>query len=117
MTQHRKHRGYASQRIVADYFAANGWPYAEPVGAGRTGSDVTGMPGLDVEVKARRGLDLPALLRQLGDRADCGILGFGVLRLDGQGPASIDEWPVVLRLDDFTALLRAAGYGTLEAER
>jgi len=45
MTQHRKHRGYASQRIVADYFAANGWPYAEPVGAGRTGSDVTGMLG------------------------------------------------------------------------
>jgi hypothetical protein len=116
MTQHRKHRGYASQRIVADYFAANGWPYAEPVGAGRTGSDVTGMLGLDVEVKARRGLDLPALLRQLGERADRGILGFGVLRLDGQGPASIEEWPVVLRLDDFTALLRAAGYGSLDGQ-
>jgi hypothetical protein len=117
MTQHRKHRGYASQRIVSDYFAANGWPYAEPVGAGRDGSDVTGMPGLDVEVKARRGLDLPALLRQLDDRAQQGRLGFGVLRLDGQGPASIEAWPVVIRLDDFTALLRAAGYGTLEEQK
>jgi hypothetical protein len=116
VTQHRKHRGYESQRIVARYFAANGWPYAEPVGAGRTGSDVTGMPGLDIEVKARRGLDMPALLRQLGERAERELLGFGVLRLDGQGPASIHEWPVVLRLDDFTALLRAAGYGTLQEE-
>jgi len=115
-SQSRKHRGYDSQRIVSRWFAANGWPYAEPVGAGRSGSDVTGMLGLDVEVKARRGLDLPALLRQLGERADRGVLGFGVLRLDGQGPASIEEWPVVLRLDDFTALLRAAGYGTLETD-
>jgi hypothetical protein len=109
-------RGYESQRIVAKHFAANGWPYAEPVGAGRTGSDITGMPGLDVEVKARRGLDLPSLLRQLDDRAAHGNLGFGILRLDGQGPASIADWPVIIRLDDFTALLRAAGYGTLEGQ-
>jgi hypothetical protein len=114
MTNHRKQRGYDSQRIVSRWFAANGWPYAEPVGAGRTGSDVTGMIGLDVEVKARRGLDLPALLRQLDERANAGNLGFGVLRLDGQGPATIQEWPVIIRLDDFTALLRAAGYGSLE---
>jgi hypothetical protein len=116
MTQHRKMRGYESQRIVAKHFAANGWPYAEPVGAGRTGSDITGMPGLDVEVKARRGLDLPSLLRQLDDRAAHGNLGFGILRLDGQGPASIADWPVIIRLDDFTALLRAAGYGTLAGQ-
>ena len=113
MSQHRKHRGYQSQRIVADWFRAHGWPYAEPVGAGRDGSDITGMLDIDVEVKARRGLDLPALLRQLDERAEVGRLGFGVLRLDGQGPASIADWPVVLRLDDFTALLRAAGYGSL----
>jgi hypothetical protein len=29
MTDLRKHRGYASQRIVADYLRSNGWPYAE----------------------------------------------------------------------------------------
>ena len=116
MSQHRKHRGYQSQTIVAQWFRDSGWPYAEPVGAGRDGTDVTGMPGLDVEVKARRGLDLPALLRQLDERAEYGRLGFGVLRLDGQGPASISGWPVVLRLDDFTALLRAAGYGSTDAQ-
>jgi hypothetical protein len=113
MSQHRKHRGYQSQRLVAEYLAAHGFPYAEPVGAGRTGSDITGTLGIDWEIKARRGLNLPALLKQLDERADHGLLGIGVLRLDGQGPASIEQWPAVLTLADLVALLRAAGYGTL----
>jgi hypothetical protein len=39
-------------------------------------------------------------------------LPFAVLRLDGQGEASIGAWPVVLRLDTFVRLLREAGYGS-----
>ena len=111
MTQSRKHRGYGTQRIVSDYFTANGWPYAEPVGAGRPGSDITGMPGIDIEVKARRGFDPLAAMRQQADRAALGDLAFAVLRMDGQGPAVIGSWPVVIRLDTLTELLRAAGYG------
>ena len=34
-SQSRKHRGYATQRIVAEYLQANGWEHALPVGAGR----------------------------------------------------------------------------------
>ena len=49
----RKQRGYDSQRIVADFLKANGWPYAEPVGAGRPGSDVTGVVGVDIEVRSQ----------------------------------------------------------------
>ena len=111
MTQSRKHRGYNTQRIVADYYRANGWPYAEPVGAGRMGSDITGMPGIDIEVKARRGFDPLAAMRQQADRAAIGDLAFAVLRMDGQRPAVIGSWPVVIRLDTLTELLRAAGYG------
>ena len=111
MTQSRKHRGYNSQRIVADYFTVNGWTYAEPVGAGRAGSDITGMPGLDIEVKARRGFDPLAAMRQQEERAALGELAFAILRMDGQGPAVIGSWPVIIRLDTLTELLRAAGYG------
>jgi hypothetical protein len=111
MSQSRKHRGYASQRIVSDWFTVNGWLYAEPVGAGRPGSDITGMPGIDIEVKARRGFDPLAAMRQQEDRASRGDLAFAVLRMDGQGPAVIGSWPVVIRLDTLTELLRAAGYG------
>jgi hypothetical protein len=112
MTQSRKHRGYRTQRVVAERFAANGFPHAEPVGAGRAGTDILGLVGIDVEVKARRGLNIKALMDQLNERAQDGVLGIGVLRPDGMGEASIGKWPVVICLDDAIALLRAAGYGT-----
>lgn len=112
MSQHRKHRGYRSQRVVAERFAANGFPHAEPVGAGRAGTDIVGLVGIDVEVKARRGLNITALMKQLNERAEDGVLGIGVIRPDGMGEASIGMWPVVMCLDDAIALLRAAGYGT-----
>ena len=110
-SQHRKHRGMASQRIVADWFSANGWPYAESTGSGRAGSDITGMPGIDVEVKARRNWSPLEAMRQQADRAALGDLAFAILRMDGQGPAVIGSWPVIIRLDTLTELLRAAGYG------
>lgn len=111
MTDARKRRGRQSEHVVADYLRRNGFDFAEAVGAGRSGTDVTGTPGIDWEVKARRGLNLAGLLRQLDERADHGRLGVGVVRLDGQGPASIETWPAVLTLADLVALLRAAGYG------
>lgn len=106
-SQHRKHRGYASQRIVADHLRANGFPHAQPVGAGRSGSDITGVYGLDIEVKARRGFNPSEALKQLAERAAEGVMGVVVLRLDGQGPASIEEWPVVMRLGDVLPMLRS----------
>lgn len=110
MTQHRKHRGYATQRIVADYLRANGWPHARSVGAGESGSDIVEVADIDVEVKARRGFDPLAAMRQQEQRAD-GRLPFAVLRMDGTGEATIGAWPVVIRLDLFVQLLTDAGYG------
>ena len=110
-SQSRKHRGYASQRILAEYLVANGWDNALPVGAGRDGSDITGVPGLDIEVKARTKLDLSGLMRQLKDRKLNTGMGVGVLRLNGQGEAAIQDWVAVLRLEDLVYLLKASGYG------
>jgi len=112
VTQHRKHRGYRTQRVVAERFADNGFPHAEPVGAGRAGSDIVGLVGIDVEVKARRDLNLVGLMKQLDARAKDGVLGIGVVRPDGMGETSVGMWPAVMCLDDLIALLRAAGYGT-----
>lgn len=111
MSQHRKHRGYATQRLVAEYLAANGWPYAESTGAGRTGTDVTGTPGLDWEVKARRNLNLVALIDQMRERGKPGVPAIAVVRPDGRGPATIDDWPAIVPLSDLVTILRAAGYG------
>ena len=112
MSQARKHRGYRSQRVVAERFADNGFPHAEPVGAGRAGSDIVGLVGIDVEVKARRDLNLVGLMKQLDARAKDGVLGIGVVRPDGMGETTVGMWPAVMCLDDVIALLRAAGFGT-----
>jgi hypothetical protein len=111
MSQHRKHRGYASQKIVAEYLAAHGFPYAESTGAGRTGTDITGTPGLDWEVKARRNLNLTGLIHQMRERSRDGVPSIAVVRPDGTGPATIADWPAVLPLSDLCDLLRDAGYG------
>ena len=110
MSQSRKHRGYATQRIVADYFRSQGWEHALPVGAGRDGSDVTGIDGLDIEIKARTKLDLSGLMKQLSDRRAEACLGVGVLRLNGQGEKSVEQFVAVLTLADLTYLLKASGY-------
>lgn len=109
MSQHRKHRGYASQRIVADFLRLHGYPFAESAGAGRSGSDITGVP-FDVEVKARRGFDPKAALSQLSRRAGLN-LGFAVLRLNGQGKESIGDWAAIIRFEDLVKLIKKAENG------
>ncbi len=108
-SQSRKHRGMATQKLVADWFAARGWPFATSTGAGRRGADIENMPGLAPEIKATPG-DNSGALRQAQSNRGEGV-PFVVWRPNGYGPAVITEWPVVVRLDDFTALLHAAGYG------
>ena len=110
MSQSRKHRGYATQRIVAEYLVEQGWENALPVGAGRDGSDITGIKGLDIEIKARTKLDLSGLMRQLSERKSGTGLGVGVLRLNGQGEKSVEQFVAVLTLADLAYLLKASGY-------
>lgn len=120
----RKVRAHETESAVAAWFKMNGWPYAEPVGAGRMGTDVTGMPGLLVEVKARRDFRPVEWLKQHPPMADPDgfreawkqepPLLFVVWRPDGMGPALVASYGVMMRLDDFTGLLREAGYGTKE---
>lgn len=106
----RVHRGLKSQSIVAEYFAANGWPFALSAGSGRQGSDVTGVPGVDIEVKARRGINVAMAMKQLRERHKEGVLPVAVLRLDGQGETHIADWPAIVPLSVFLDLLKAAGY-------
>lgn len=110
-SQHRKHRGYRTQKALAEYLAQKGFPFAESAGAGRSGSDITGTIGIDWEVKARTGFNPSAAIKQLKERHNGKDLPVAVLRLNGQGEASIGEWVTLLRLEDFVDLLRAAGYG------
>ncbi len=104
----RRRRGSETQNAVAAWFAGHGWPHAESAGAGRPGVDVLGLAGISCEVKARRGFSPLAWIRQARQQPGLPLV---VHRPDGLGTASVADWPVTMRLEDVTALLRAAGYG------
>ena len=105
-SQSRKHRGYKTQRNVADYLS-RWWPYATSAGAGSQGSDVLGTP-FDWEVKARTAFNPSAALKQLKQRADK-RLGIVVLRLNGQGD-NAEDYAVMMRLADFMELVIRCRY-------
>ena len=106
----RKRRGRESEILVAEHLRAL-FPYARAANSGARGCDVQETPAVAVEVKSRRGLDLPGWLRQ-AHRNGHGALPLLVIRPDGMGPASVGSWAAVVTLDDLLELLAAAGYGT-----
>ena len=109
MSQARKHRGMRTQKLVAQYLADHGWPFAESAGAGRSGSDVTGTLDIAVEVKARTNLDPLGWVRQ-AEQAAQGRLPLAVVRCNGQGEDA-GRYVAMVRFDQLVQLLREAGYG------
>ena len=110
-SQARKHRGFRTERVVAQYLSTV-WSGA-CVGRG-SGKDIVNVP-FDVEVKARAGFQPLAYLKQLKTRTVLsGELGFGVIRLNGQGE-SAEDYACIIRLEDLLPLL-ILKYGHLDKE-
>ena len=110
-SQARKHRGFRTERVVAQYLSTV-WQGA-CVGRG-SGKDIVNVP-FDVEVKARAGFQPLAYIKQLKARtAISGELGFGVIRLNGQGEDA-SEYACIIRLEDLLPLL-VLKYGHLDKE-
>jgi hypothetical protein len=106
MSQSRKHRGFRTERVVAEYLKR--WWEGASVGRG-SGRDILNVP-FDCEIKARTTLNIPETLRQIEARTDkSGLTGFACFRLNGQGEKP-EEYVAMLRLGDLVELLVAAGY-------
>jgi len=111
MANSRRTRGFRTERVVAQYLSTV-WSGAT-VGRG-SGKDIVNVP-FDAEVKSRTGFQPLAYLRQLKARTDkSGELGFGVLRLNGQGEDA-SEYACIIRLGDLLPLL-ILRYGHLDKE-
>jgi hypothetical protein len=83
------------------------------VGRG-SGKDIVNVP-FDVEVKARAGFQPLAYIKQLKARTVIsGELGFGVIRLNGQGEDA-SEYACIIRLEDLLPLL-ILKYGHITSE-
>ena len=111
MANHRRNRGLATERLVADYLR-EWWPYAT-VGRGADPSgDIVNVP-FDVEVKAVAKFAPLAWLRQSRARTTkTGNLGVVVLRCNGQGQ-NVSEYAALLPLSALVELLKKADYHRL----
>jgi hypothetical protein len=102
MANHRKHRGYKTQAVVAEWLK-QWYPYAEYTGAGRQGEDITGIP-FSIEVKARSDFSPLAWIKQAetnkGDK-----LAFVVSRCNGQGEDA-SQYLAFMRLGDLMNILK-----------
>ena len=111
MTQHRKHRGFRTERVVAQYLSTV-WEFAS-VGRGN-GKDILGVP-FDAEIKARKSFQPLEWIRQYKARtAISGELGFAVMRLNGQGE-NAEDYACIIRLGDLLPLLQLK-YGHITSE-
>jgi hypothetical protein len=101
-SQHRKHRGMRTQKIVANWLK-QWYPAAESTGSGRNGEDITGVP-FSIECKARSDFSPLAWIKQAESNKD-GKLAFVVSRCNGQGERA-EEYLAFMRLGDLMNILQ-----------
>jgi hypothetical protein len=105
MTNHRKHRGYRTQKVIADYLK-QWWTYADTAGAGRQGEDILNIPTISIEVKARSDFQPLAWIKQAESNAD-GKLPMVIMRCNGQGEDA-GEYLAFVKLKDIIPILHQA---------
>lgn len=110
-------KGARAERTVVSWFRVNGWPHAErSIATGhRSGDrvradhgDITGMPGIAVQVKDVTKLDEPAKLGAALTETDCQRAAtkadYGLLIQRRRGVADAGRWWVWLRVGDVVSL-------------
>ena len=111
-SQHRKHRGFRTERVVADYLSQ--WWQGATVGRGN-GKDIVNIP-IDIEVKARADFKPLEWLRQSRKRTEKNQeLNLVVCRMNGQGEDAA-EYLAFLKFSDLVQLLIKAGYADIQAD-
>ena len=111
-SQHRKHRGFRTERVVAEYLSRY-WSGAT-VGRG-SGKDIVNIP-IDIEVKARSDFNPMEWMRQGRKRTEKNQeLNVVVCRMNGQGEDAA-EYLSFLKFSDLVSLLVKAGYTDFQAD-
>ena len=102
MANHRKHRGYRTQKVIADYLKQF-WAYADTAGAGRQGEDILNIPTVSIEVKARSDFQPLAWIKQAESNAN-GKMPMVIMRCNGQGEDA-GEYLAFVKVKDIMPIL------------
>lgn len=106
----QRSKGTAAETAVVDYLRAHGHPAAErrALAGAKDRGDISGIPGVVIEVKSAARLEIPAWLRetkaeQANDGARIGLL---VIKPRGIGNTRVGQWWAVLPLADAIELIK-----------
>lgn len=105
----RRQRGFQTEEILAEYLRPY-FPGAETPTRGARGNDILGIPGVVFEVKATHECRLTEWMTKA--RSNCKTpddIPVAVWRRDGDGPANVGHWPVVIDVATLAWLMKEAG--------
>ena len=98
MTSPQKRKGSAAELAVAKWLPKLGWIHAERSRAGWTDDrgDIDGMPGVCIEVKNEKKIDLPGYLRELEVEIANAQAWTGTVIVKRRGSMNVDDWYAVM---------------------
>ena len=98
MTSSQKRKGSAAELAVAKWLRKLGWIHAERSRAGWTDDrgDIDGMPGVCIEVKNEKRIDLPGYLRELEVEMKNAMAWTGTVIVKRRGSTNVDDWYAVM---------------------
>ena len=98
MTSPQKRKGSAAELAVAKWLRKLGWIHAERSRAGFQDDrgDIDGMPGVCIEVKNEKKIDLPGYLRELEVEIANAQAWTGTVIVKRRGSMNVDDWYAVM---------------------
>jgi hypothetical protein len=98
LTSPQKRKGSAAELAVAKWLRKLGWIHAERSRAGWTDDrgDIDGMPGVCIEVKAEKKIDIPGYLRELEVEIENAKAWTGTVIIKRRGSTNVDDWYAVM---------------------
>ena len=109
-----KAKGRATETQAVEWLRANGYPYAERrrlAGAEDQG-DITGMPGICVEVKSAAAWKPVQWLRETRAEMENSHSPVGFVMARPKGGTNVDDWVIMMHPDTLLSLLTDAGWRT-----
>lgn len=115
MSAMSRRKGAAAENEVVKYLRTHGFPYAEKRLAGSDDpmGDITGIPGVVIEVKNHATLDLAGWVTQLVEELAFTKADVGAVIHKRKGRTDVADWYATLPAHLLVRLLVDAGYGAV----
>lgn len=109
----QRQKGTAAETAVVKFLRSKYWPDADrhPLRGTADTGDIRGIDQTVLEVKNHRSYQIPAWLREVEiEKANAKAeFGAAVIKPNGVGLNSVDQWWAVMTMEDFTNLCKRAG--------